>query len=123
MVYLILNDMKLKFCCLNFEETYYADNSSSPNIRIIKFVSPLMIARYGLSFWEHNGEIPPEFRARAYAKRSDLSYYLTLGYDVFSFDSTFFVNMNYCPFCGTNLFKFYNKDKYVNEVEGETFIL
>jgi hypothetical protein len=33
--------------------------------------------------------------------------------------------LNYCPWCGANLFTFYGKerniDDYVNEIEGETF--
>ena len=34
-------------------------------------------------------------------------------------------NISYCPWCGTNLFTFYAKERniedYVNEIEGETF--
>ena len=29
--------------------------------------------------------------------------------------------ISFCPFCGQNLYKFYAKDEYANEIEGETF--
>lgn len=32
------------------------------------------------------------------------------------------MNINYCPFCGNNLFDFYTSDEFVNEVQGVTFL-
>jgi|GEM_PF-2040916 hypothetical protein len=29
----------------------------------------------------------------------------------------------YCPFCGTDLYKFYKSDEYANEIEGKTLKL
>lgn len=31
------------------------------------------------------------------------------------------INMAYCPFCGTHLFKFYTKDEYINGNEKDFF--
>ena len=45
-----------------------------------------------------------------------------MGYDTFKLDLPL-MNINYCPYCGTNLYKFYNKDEHANEIEGETFKL
>jgi hypothetical protein len=31
------------------------------------------------------------------------------------------LGIEYCPFCGEDLFEFYNSDEYANEIEGDTF--
>ncbi|MBU1579269.1 MAG: hypothetical protein KJ754_07555 [Bacteroidetes bacterium] len=55
-------------------------------------------------------------------KRNDLRYFVTIGYDEFKLDLPL-MNINYCPYCGTNLYNFYNNAEYANEIEGETFKL
>ena len=47
---------------------------------------------------------------------------MAMGYEKFSLNMAM-ANIAFCPFCGTNLYDFYIKDEYANEIEGETFTL
>jgi len=47
---------------------------------------------------------------------------MTMGYEKFSLNMAM-ANIAFCPFCGINLYDFYIKDEYANEIEGETFTL
>lgn len=98
----------MKFCCSNFEGNYLIDNNFAPNIRIVKFKSEFLISQ----------DVDPKIKS----KKNDLKYFITLGYDVFSLDIPL-MNISFCPYCGTNLHLFYNKNEYLNEIEGITFTL
>ena len=77
---------------------YHAPESTSPNIRIVKFApSP-----------------------KAGIDNSHYAFYITMGYQTFGIKLPTMM-INYCPFCSTNLKKFYKSDEYVNEFEGKTF--
>jgi hypothetical protein len=98
----------MKYCCPNFGGHYLMANGFAPNIRIVKFKSEFLISNDG------NNKIKN--------KKYDLKYFITLGYDKFRLDLPM-MNINFCPYCGTNLYSFYDKDEYANEIEGETFTL
>lgn len=98
----------MKFCCSNFEGNYLVNNGFAPNIRMVKFKSEFLISQ--------------NIESQTKNKRNDLKYFITLGYDVFKLDMPL-MNISFCPYCGTNLHLFYNKDEYLNEIEGKTFVL
>lgn len=98
----------MTFCCSNFEGNYLIKNGFAPNIRIVKFKSEFLIS--------------PLINAEIRGKRNDLRYFITLGYNSFKLDLPL-MNIRFCPYCGTNLYKFYDKYEYANEIEGETFSL
>ena len=98
----------MKFCCSNFEGNYLIENGFAPNIRIVKFTSKFLVSQH----------VNKDLKSR----RNDLRYFITLGYDLFKLDLPL-MKINYCPYCGVNLYKVYNKDEYANEIEGETFRL
>lgn len=98
----------MKFCCSNFEGSYQIKNGFAPNIRIVKFTSDFLISQ----------NANQEFKS----KRNDLRYFITMGYDTFKLDLPL-MKINYCPYCGANLYKIYSKDECANEIEGETFKL
>jgi len=89
----------MKYCCDEFEMKAKLPNTTSPNIRIVK-LEPL--PKYG-------------------DEKSHYAFYITLGYQRFSLRLPKMM-INYCPFCGTNLKKYYKSDEYVSEFEGKTFI-
>jgi transcription initiation factor IIE alpha subunit len=91
-------------------------NNLGINIRIIKFSSDFLINQGGVIITKEGKE------QLINTKRNDIRFYMTMGYEKFSFDLAV-ANINFCPYCGTNLHKFYNKDEYANEIEGETFKL
>lgn len=99
--------MKLKFCCSFFEGGYFVGNGFGPNIRIVKFTSEELIAR-GINDKDSKN------------RRKDIRFFITMGYKIFSFDIMGTI-INYCPYCGKDLHKFYRRDEYVNEIEGKTF--
>lgn len=88
----------MKFCCNNFEGSYYIGNSFGINIRIVKFTSNLLISQSGKT-----------------------KFFMTMGYDKFSLNLAM-VNMNFCPYCGIKLDDFYKNERYANEIEGKTFV-
>lgn len=81
-----------QFCCDQFTSYYekhpYPEVETYPNIKIIKLE-------------------PDHFNKGKYLYR----YYLVSG---FVKDKPPFIVMKFCPFCGVNLFKFYNSDNYIN---------
>ena len=89
----------MKYCCEKFQMYHDFPNTTSPNIRVVKF-QPI-----------------PE----AGIDTSHYSFHITMGYQKFSIKLPTML-ISYCPFCRTNLKKFYKSDDYVNEFEGETFI-
>ena len=84
----------MDFCCERFQTYYERDRTSGPNVRIVKY-SPQDL-------------IDTKFLYRFY-----------IAYD-YTGKENLVPNMNiaYCPFCGTHLFKFYRDDQYVNEQPG-----
>lgn len=60
----------------------------------------------------------PDYRS------SPFSFFITVGYPKFDLiDPPPGFNIDFCPFCGLNLYKFYSDvhDVIANEIEGETF--
>jgi len=95
-----------KFCCEKFETYYKTNNQSAPNIRIVKYTS-----EYLLKSTKDLGKYKIPYR-----------YYITYGYEIFQIDMLA-IFIEYCPFCGTDLYDFYKTDEYANEIEGDTFTL
>lgn len=96
----------LNFCCEKFETYYTSNNQSAPNIRIVKYCSDFL-----LNSAKEMGKYKYPYR-----------YYITFGYKEFQIDMLA-IFMEYCPFCGTDLFEFYQSDEYANEIEGQTFTI
>jgi hypothetical protein len=105
----------LNYCCDKFEEGLRRDKRNSPNIRIVKFVSERLVSP------SIRIELPNN--ATFYYEKSTMGpyrFYITTGYTNFNFDvPSFFIE--FCPFCGTNLYQFYTRDEYASEIEGVTF--
>jgi hypothetical protein len=88
----------MKYCCDKFELRKKLPNTTAPNIRMVKF-----------------RPIP-----KAGIDKSSYSFFIAMGYEQFSLHLPMMV-ISFCPFCLTDLKKFYKSDDYVNEFEGETF--
>ena len=96
------------FCCEKFETHWKFHNRSYPNLRIVRLAS------------EWFSKTMP---VKAKYRKSPYRFYITWGYtNYFSFD-LITLSIDYCPFCGTDLYKFYRNDEYANEIEGKTFKL
>ena len=106
----------MKFCCSCFEGSYYIGNNFGINIRIVRFTSDFLIKQGGM--YMPKGNIMHKINK----KRNDIRFFMTMGYDMFSYELAM-ANINFCPYCGTNLHDFYDKDEYANEIEGITFTL
>lgn len=83
-------------------------NFFGPNIRIVKFTSDFLVSQ--------------KVNKKIKSKRNDLRYFVTMGYDTFNLNLPL-MNISFCPFCGTNLYKLYTKDEHANEVEDESFTI
>ncbi len=83
----------MKYCCRNFETDCNVDRRSRPNIRVVK-ISVDQVPEIDINY--------------------PYRFYFTIGYEEGqkNVPSRF---INYCPYCGANLFKFYKNDQYVNE--------
>lgn len=83
----------MKFCCHDFETDWHLDRQARPNIRVVKIDTNQV------------PEINPKYPYR---------FYFTVGYEQNEkgVPGRF---LKYCPYCGKDLFKFYQDDKYVNE--------
>jgi len=106
----------MKFCCSDFEGSIKIGNQFGINIRIVKFSSKLLTSASEIYF-TRNTQLN-----KTKNKRDDLRFFMTMGYEKFSLNMAM-ANIAFCPFCGTNLYDFYVKDEYINEIEGETFTL
>lgn len=85
-----------KICCNKFEFFYSADKTWGLNIRVIK--------------------LSDKFKERGDIK-IDKAFFITEGYEGEICGKEKSVAINYCPFCGTKLQKFYGKDdSYVHEI-------
>ncbi len=107
----------MKYCCQIFEESLKRQKESYPNIRVVKFVSEFLVDHKGVfklgndAFFKHDN-----------IKKGPYRFYITTGYSNFNMEIPSF-NINFCPFCGTNLYDFYKGDEYANEIEGVSFNL
>lgn len=81
-----------KFCCNKFEFRVKLRREASLNIRIIKL----------------NEESP------FYSRRNKYRFFISEGYKE-NETGVAVSNISYCPYCRTNLQKFYRNDEYVNE--------
>ena len=108
----------MEFCCDTFESYYLIRNTAAPKIRIVKFKSDFLTNTDVAYIRKHGKEIKIKKR------RKDFSFFISSGpYETFYMLNNPLVVINFCPFCGTNLHKFYKEDQYANEIEGETFTL
>ncbi len=84
----------MKYCCRSFESDCKVDRRARPNIRVIK-VDTKQIP-----------EIDPRYPYR---------FYFTVGYseNETNVPARF---LNFCPYCGKDLFEFYQSDEYINEL-------
>jgi hypothetical protein len=88
--------MNKKYCCDTFKIHYLTEKGWGLNIRVIK-LSDSFVKRGDLKF--------------------DKVYYITEGYENNIGGDEKRIVINYCPFCGINLQKFYGKDDaYVQEI-------
>jgi hypothetical protein len=89
----------MKYCCEKFEFDLKVASTTSPNIRIIKFLPhPIMNTN-----------------------KPYLGYFITLGYEKFDIINVIVRLIAFCPYCGANLRSFYKSDAYASEIEGVTF--
>jgi len=88
----------MKYCCEKFESYVQFPNTTAPNIRVVKFEP---VPKYG------DG-------------KSHYAFYVTMGYEQFSLKLPTMM-ISFCPFCATDLKRYYKSDEYVNEFEGKTF--
>jgi len=87
----------MKYCCYDFEAYAKVASTTTPNIKIVKF-KPLV-----------KGE-----------ENQNFGFYCLSGYETFSIFLPK-LNLRFCPFCGTELNRYYRDIGFVNEIEGETF--
>ena len=106
------------YCCDQFENSAKFKDKFSPNIRIVKYNSDFLIKGSGIDII-----IKGKIYKRIKGSNTCYRYYIGLTTDSFSLDSSAFLLINFCPFCGKGLYEYYNKDEYVNEIEGDTFLL
>jgi hypothetical protein len=107
------------YCCDRFEVGCKHKDRIYPNIRIVRFVSDFLIKKNDGIFIIRGG-IDDKFIENS---KSPYRYFIGYTTDNFSFGSPQFNMINFCPYCGQNLYKFYNKNEYTNEIEGQTFKL
>jgi len=89
--------MKNKFCCIDTEARWSLNRSGGINFRVFK-------TDYVNSY---EPEMLPPYQ-----------YYMTSGYKLGDRGKDVMViKVNYCPFCGSRLSKFYNSDFFVNEMD------
>ena len=95
---------ELKYCCEHFKIRMGLEKFQHPNIRMVKWTDPLM------------------FRREKNKKSMCYSFFWTDGYvDKFDLIGVLVIPINYCPFCGKDLYRYYKSDEYVHEIEGVTF--
>ena len=90
---------ELKYCCEEFKWRVSLRKEEHPNIRIIKTTD----LRYGKEF------------------NSRLRFAITEGYNEKYLFNSLLMIIEYCPFCGKKLSRFYKDNAYANEIEGVTF--
>ncbi len=84
----------LDFCCEKFQFFYSGEKEYGLNIRIVE-LSDELIKRAGLTI--------------------NRSFLITEGYSGRIVDCKKTMTINFCPFCGRELRKFYDHEKYIQE--------
>lgn len=84
----------MKYCCDRFKMHYEFPRTHGLNIRIIKYSEDELLDT-----------------------KNQYRFYIANSYHEGQ-ENVPHMNIAYCPFCGTSLFKFYKKDEYVNEKPG-----
>ena len=84
----------MKYCCEWFKSNHKLPREVGLNIRIIKYPETLLMDKANLYRY---------YISQAYTKEQQ---------------NVANLNIKFCPFCGTNLFKFYKNDEFVNESPG-----
>jgi len=102
-----------KYCCEWFSIYHQLNKETGYNIRVVKFTSQKF--NQGSGIIDDKGKIIK-------GSQVPFRFFLTNGYQEFSMLLPSIL-INFCPFCGQNLYEFYNKDECANEIEGETFKL
>ncbi len=106
----------MKFCCLNFETHYRFRNTLAHSIRIVRYSSEEFLNNGNINL------IKQGKNSTVKCKGNDMRFLLmTSPYVVFDQLKNPAIMLNFCPFCGANLYKFYRNKEYANEVEGVTF--
>ncbi len=97
---------KLKYCCEKFKDYATLEKRYTPIIRIIKLTSDY--------YFENSND--------KYFQKSGLIFEITEAYSgEYKTLKGWTIIIDYCPFCGTNLHKFYTSQDYAHETEGLTF--
>ena len=107
------------YCCDNFEVGCKQKDRIWPNIRIVKITSKFLIENGQGIYITRNGKDIKHIKKSKCAYR----YYIGFTIEAFKFSTPEFILINFCPYCGENLYEFYNKDEFVNEMEGVSFKL
>jgi hypothetical protein len=84
----------MKFCCDRFKSFHERPDYYGLNIRIVKYPTDELFDKDHL-----------------------YRFYISEGY-VENQKNVIFMNIAFCPFCGENLFKFYDNDCYINQEPG-----
>ena len=114
---------ELKYCCDPFKNACDLPKSLHPNIRIIKLTKSYHFNKNQDVHLKFNGgpwqlcKMPP--LPKRYRKNS-LRFFITEGYENYTIDTVALL-IEYCPFCGKSLYKFYKDDAYAHEIEGITY--
>lgn len=92
-----------KTCCDKFRFLHSGDSSLGLNIRVIKLSDSYI----------------KESEKRGFSlikKKNQYNFIFTEGYSGKLDNKGQSTFIEFCPFCGTNLKKFYRDDKYINEI-------
>lgn len=84
----------MKYCCERFRFYVTGSKDQNLNIRIMK--------------------LEKEFLAYMDPKKGPLWFFINSGFEELGINTPIMV-INYCPFCGKKLHKYYSSDIYVNE--------
>lgn len=87
--------MTRKYCCARLGIRHEVPREEGMNLRVIKK--------------------DPEF---ILDPNTEYRFFLTPGYKEGQQKALRYINIRYCPFCGTDLYVFYRSDVYVNERPG-----
>ena len=92
----------MKYCCQKFEVSHRTSKNMGLNIRVIKLSDRYIEAN--------------KARGISILKKDFYSFILTEGYE----DELYTKNQQYtfidfCPYCGKKLSKYYSKDEFINE--------
>jgi hypothetical protein len=84
----------MKYCCERFEMHHQFPRTHGLNVRVVKYSEKDLLDKKNL-----------------------YRFHITNGYGE-NQKNVPNLNIAFCPFCGTHLFKYYDNDDYVNEMPG-----